>query len=69
MNLYWTEKASADALSIHAFIAESSNAYADSDYERILGRPQQLIPHPMSDSIVPEFGLEDIRELFVDLKS
>jgi plasmid stabilization system protein ParE len=56
MRLRWTEKASADALSIHAYIAERSETYADAVYERIVGRPQQLINHPFSGSVVPEYG-------------
>ncbi len=65
MRLRWTEKASADALSIHTYIAERSESYADSVYERLLVRSQQLIDHPLSGSIVPEYGREDIREVFL----
>ena len=65
MKLRWTEKASVDALSIHAYIAERSESYADSVYERLLVRPQQLIDYPLSGSIVPEYGREDIREIFL----
>jgi len=65
MRLRWTEKASSDLLSIHTFIAEQSESYADSVYERLLVRPQQLIAHPLSGSIVPEYGREDVREVFL----
>ena len=65
MTLHWTEKASADALSIHGFIVERSEGYADAVYERILARPQQLIDQPLSGAIVPEFGRDDIREVFI----
>ena len=66
MNLRWTEKASADALAIHAFIAEQSEIYADIVYARILARPDpQLVKYPLSGSIVPEYNRDDIRELFV----
>lgn len=65
MDIRWTEKASADAIGIFDYIADQSPAYAESVYERILERPAQLTVHPMSGSVVPEFGREDIRELFV----
>jgi toxin ParE1/3/4 len=65
MRLRWTEKASADVLSIHAYIDERSETYADAVYERIVGRPQQLINHPFSGSVVPEYSREDVREVFV----
>lgn len=65
MKIRWTEKASADALGSYDYIAEQSLAYAESVYERILARPSQLIEHPLSGSVVPEFGRDDIRELFV----
>ncbi len=45
MRLIWTEKAAADALLIYEYIAEHSELYADSVYERILARPQQLLDH------------------------
>jgi toxin ParE1/3/4 len=66
MKIRWTEKASADALAIHGFIAERSEFYADVVYSRILARPDpQLIEHPWSGSIVPEYERDDIREVFV----
>ena len=65
MHIRWTEKASADAIGIFDYIADQSIAYAESVYERILERPQQLTVHPRSGSVVPELGRDDIRELFV----
>ena len=65
MDIRWTEKASSDALGIFDYIADQSLAYAESVYERILERPVQLTVHPESGSVVPEFGRDDIRELFV----
>ena len=65
MKVRWTERAVSDALSIFDYIADRSEAYADSVYERILDRPIQLIEHPESGSIVPEYRRPDVRELFV----
>jgi len=65
MDVRWTERASADAIGIFDYIADQSLAYADSVYERVLERPEQLTVHPRSGSVVPEFGRDDIRELFI----
>ena len=65
MKLIWTEKASADALSIYDYIAERSEHYADTVYGRILAKPQRLLDYPESGSIVPEFERPDVREVFL----
>jgi plasmid stabilization system protein ParE len=65
MKISWTERASANALAIHTYIADQSEAHADSVYARILERSQQLIEFPNSGAIVPEFDRQDVRELFV----
>jgi plasmid stabilization system protein ParE len=53
-------------LAIHAFIAERSEIYADVVYSQILARPDpQLVEHPLSGSIVPEYDRMNIREVFV----
>ena len=65
MKLKWTEKALADVLGIYDYIVTQSAGYADVVCERVLSRPEQLIDHPHSGSVVPEYGREDIRELLV----
>ena len=65
MKIQWTEKASADLLEIYDYIAGQAPGYADVVCDRILARPQQLIEHPHSGSILPEYEREDIREVFV----
>ena len=65
MKLRWTEKASTDVLGIYDYIAAQAPGYAEVVCDRIFSRPQQLIDHPHSGAIVPEYGREDIRELFV----
>ena len=66
MKIRWTEKAAADALGIYDYIGARSEAYADSVYNQIVNRADpQLIDHPESGSVVPEFGRDDIREIFV----
>jgi toxin ParE1/3/4 len=65
MMLRWTEKASTDVLCIYDYIASQAPGYAEVVCARILSRPQQLVDHPRSGTIVPEFGRDDVRELFV----
>jgi plasmid stabilization system protein ParE len=65
MKVVWTEKASADILSIHEYIAAQSESYADSVYEQIRDRPLQCLAYPESGSVVREFGDSTIREVFV----
>jgi plasmid stabilization system protein ParE len=65
LNVRWTERASKDALGIYDFIADQSEAYAESVYARLIVRPQQLEKFPDSGSIVPEYNRADIRELFL----
>ena len=65
MKLWWTEKASADVLGIYDYIADQSPGYAEVVCARIFSRPQQLVDHPHSGAVVPEYGRDDIRELFV----
>ena len=65
MKLRWTEKALTDVLAIYDYIAAQAPGYADVVSERVLSRPEQLIVHQHSGSVVPEYGREDIRELFV----
>lgn len=54
-----------DLLRIYDYISAQAPGYADVVCDRILARPQQLIEHPHSGSIVPEFDQEDVREVFV----
>lgn len=65
MKLTWTETASQDVLSIHAYIAKHSESYADAVYDRIIIRAQNLSDHPRVGSMIPEIERDDIREVFV----
>ena len=66
MRVRWTERAAKDALRIYDFIAEQSEAYAQSVYARILVRPEQLEEFPESGSVVSEYSRPDVRELIVN---
>jgi len=65
LRVCWTERAAKDALRIYDFIAEQSEAYAQSVYARILVRPEQLEEFPESGSVVSEYSRPDVRELIV----
>ncbi len=66
MKIVWTEKSSSDLLGIYDFIAKQSEVYAESVYHKLLNRPiPQLLDHPNSGSVVPEFERDDIREVFL----
>ena len=67
MKLRWTERATDQLVGVHDYIAQSSSEFAAAVAERIFTRPDpQLIEFPYSGSVVPEFGREDIREVFSD---
>jgi toxin ParE1/3/4 len=59
----WTEIALDDLRSIHEYVSKDSVAYADKQVERIVSRVDQLIDFTKSGRIVPEFQMEDLREL------
>jgi toxin ParE1/3/4 len=63
VRVIWTEFAIEDLKIIHSYIAKDSNSYANSFIEKLLTRVKQLERFPKSGRIVPEFGLDNIREL------
>ncbi len=64
MKVEWTKTALLDLDSIRDRIFSSSPVYAKITVEIILDRCGQLEAFPMSGSAVPEYGREDIREIF-----
>ena len=67
MKLRWTEKATGQLIGAYEYIAQSSPEFASAVAERIYARPDpQLVNFPYSGSVVPEYGREDIREVFSD---
>ena len=67
MKLRWTERATGQLVCTYDYIAQSSPGFAAAVAERIFARPDpQLIDFPYSGSVVPEYGREDIREVFSD---
>ena len=63
VKVVWTEFAIEDLRSIHTYISQDSNVYADRLVEKLVARVRQLEFHPKSGRVVPEFNFETLREL------
>lgn len=63
MNVHWTETAQNHLDAIHAYIARNSAAYALRMVDRLTRRSQQIADAPLSGRRVPEYDLDQIREL------
>ena len=61
----WSPRAIDDVAGIAAFIAEDSESYASAVTRQIFEKTAQLSEFPKLGRIVPEFGDEDVREVFV----
>jgi len=63
MKVYWTQTAQGHLESIHAFIAQDSPEYAKRMVDRLTRRSQQIADFPLSGRRVPEYEMEQIREV------
>lgn len=61
--IVWTELALEDLKTIHSYISKDSKYYADRLIDKIISRVGQLVEYPLSGRIVPEFNIENMREL------
>lgn len=59
----WTELALEDLKEIHDYISLDSKIYADRYIDKLIARVDQLLTHPKSGRVVPEYHVETIREL------
>ena len=64
MKVNWTETAEAHLDAIYAYIAQDSETYALRNVDRITRRSQQIGEFPLSGRKVPEYELDQIREVF-----
>ena len=64
MRVRWTETAEAHLDAIYAYIAQDSETYALRTVDRITRRSQQISEFPLSGRKVPEYELDQIREVF-----
>lgn len=65
MKVHWTETAERHLDAIYGFIAQDSTTYALRTVDRITRKSQQIGEFPMSGRRVPEYDMEQIREVFV----
>ncbi len=63
MKVYWTDTAIEHLSAIHDYIALNSTKYAQRVVDRLTRRSQQIGNFPLSGRIVPEFEVEQIREV------
>jgi addiction module RelE/StbE family toxin len=60
--LIWSPRAIADLEAICEYIAQDSEQYAKLFGQRLIDSVEAIPLHPYLGAVVPEFGIEDIRE-------
>ena len=63
MKVLWTESALSQLQAIHDYIAETSPEYALRMIDRLTRRSIQIADFPFSGRVVPEYELNEVREL------
>jgi toxin ParE1/3/4 len=63
MKVYWTDTAQRHLDAIYGYVARDSPAYAKRMVDRLTGRSQQIAEFPLSGRIVPEYQMNQIREV------
>lgn len=63
MKVHWTDTAEDHLDAIYAFIAKDSPEYALRMVDRLTRRSQQIADFPLSGRKVPEYEMEQIREV------
>jgi toxin ParE1/3/4 len=63
VKVQWTDTAQDHLAAIHAFIARDSVEYAKRTVDRLTRRSQQIASFPLSGRRVPEYDMEQIREV------
>ena len=64
MNVHWTETAEAQLDAIYAYIAQDSKTFALRTVDQITRKSEQISQFPLSGRRVPEFDVNQIREIF-----
>ena len=67
MKVHWTDTAEAHLDAIYAYIAQNSTTYALRTVDNITKRSKQIAAFPLSGRKVPEYDLDQIREVFSGL--
>ena len=65
MKVVWTEEAQAHLDGIYQYIARDAPLYAKQTVDKLTRRSEQLMVHPHSGRIVPEYENKQVRELIV----
>ena len=65
MKVHWTKTAEGHLDAIHAYIAQDSTTYALRTVDRITRKSQQIEAFPLSGRRIPEYNLDQIREVAV----
>lgn len=63
MKVLWTDAASAQLELIHNYVAQTSPAYAQRIVDQLTNRSKQIANFPFSGRMVPEYELNQVREL------
>ena len=63
MKVHWTDTAQEHLAAIHAYIAQDSAEYASRTIDRLTRRSQQIADFPLSGRRVPEYDIDQIREV------
>ena len=63
MKVHWTETAEGHLDVLYAYIAQDSPEYAKRMVDRLTRRSQQIAEFPFSGRRVPEYDLDQIREV------
>lgn len=64
MKVHWTDTAERHLDAIYAYIAKDSETYALRTVDRITKKSHQIGLFPLSGRRVPEYDLDQIREVF-----
>jgi len=63
MKVHWTDTAEGHLDAIYTYIAQDSPEYARRMVDRLTRRSQQIAKFPFSDRRIPEYDVEQIREV------
>ena len=63
MKVYWTSTAEGHLDAIHDYIAQDSPEYGRGIIDRLTKRSQQIADFPLSGRRVPEYDIDQIREV------
>ena len=64
MRVVWTKAADSNLQAIYDYIAQTSADYGRRTVERITARSRQIGAFPMAGRTVPEFQVDQLREVF-----